>query len=147
MYATKEIIADKFWIVESRNGKVGTIRKVSAGYEFFNQSTNTTSIIDSLDDFKTAEVTTDTGATKTCNGFPTSSASVVSVEHDTLPVFKKTATANTLFAAGYYIIKFKDWLPSFTPKLSTLESNEFQGPFLTEWDMNLNLKRAKRGEK
>lgn len=143
-YSTKEIVADKFWIVENRYGKVGTVRKLDDGYEFFDQVTGNKQLLESLDQFTPSE-RTDNVANKTCNGFPTTSPTVFVVEHETLPVFKKSETANTLFAAGYYIIKFKEWLPSFTPKLSTLEGYEFQGPYLTEWEMNIELKRAKKG--
>lgn len=143
-YSTKEIVADKFWIVENRYGKVGTVRKLDDGYEFFDQVTGNKQLLASLEQFTPSE-RTDSVANKTCNGFPTTSPTVFVVEHETLPVFKKSESANTLFAAGYYIIKFKEWLPSFTPKLSTLEGYEFQGPYLTEWEMNIELKRAKKG--
>ena len=36
----KEIIKDKYWIVEGQYGKVGTLRKVDEGYEFFDQNNN-----------------------------------------------------------------------------------------------------------
>ena len=32
----KEVIKDKFWIVENTYGKVGTIRNTNDGYEFYN---------------------------------------------------------------------------------------------------------------
>lgn len=146
MYTTKEIVADKFWIVESRHGKVGTVRKLDVGYEFFDQVSGNKQLLDTLDDFAPSEQTEQSSTTQLCNGFPTTSITVYPADHATLPVFKKSETANTLFAAGYYIIKFKDWLPSFTPKLSTLQGYPYQGPFLTEWDMNVNLKRAKKGD-
>jgi hypothetical protein len=146
MYTTKEIVAGKFWIVESRHGKVGTVRKLDTGYEFFDQVSGNTQLLDTLDGFTPTAYTEQSNTTKTCNGFPTTSTTVFPMKHDTLPVFKKSESANTVFAAGYYIIKFKDWLPSFTPKLSTLEGYAYQGPYLTEWDMNINLKRAKKGD-
>ena len=32
----KEVIKNKFWIVESAYGKVGTIRSTEKGFEFYN---------------------------------------------------------------------------------------------------------------
>jgi len=142
MYNTVELIEDKFWIVESRQGKVGTIRKVATGYEFFNQIDKTTTNINNLDDFGSIEKQeTDL---KTCNGYPTNSSIVIVGEHNSLPVFYKKPSKKQPHAAGYYIIKFKKWLPSFCPRLSTLESYEYKGPFLTEWDMNLKLRKVKK---
>ena len=142
MYNTIELIEDKFWIVESRIGKVGTIRKVSTGYEFFNQLDKTTTNIDNLNDFGSIEKQeTDL---KTCQGYPTNSCIVYNGEHEKLPIFYKKPSMKQPHAAGYYIIKFKKWLPSFCPRLSTLQNYEYNGPFLTEWDMNLQLKRTKK---
>ena len=142
MYNTIELIEDKFWIVESRIGKVGTIRKVSTGYEFSNQLDKTTTNIDNLNDFGSIEKQeTDL---KTCQGYPTNSSIVYNGEHEKLPIFYKKPSMKQPHAAGYYIIKFKKWLPSFCPRLSTLQNYEYNGPFLTEWDMNLQLKRTKK---
>ena len=145
MYTTRELISEKFWIVDSKHGKVGTIRKTGDSYEFFDQTNNTTKMLESLDDFskvdRVAEMDT---VSKSCNGFPTNSSIVIVGEHETLPVFYKKKTSRTLHGAGYYIIKFEKWLPSFCPKLNTLEKYTYQGPFLTKWDMNLTLKKAKK---
>lgn len=147
MYNIKEIIKDKFWIVESNHGKIGTIRKVDDKYDFFNQINHTTETLDNLSDFQERAQGTDikTG-TQSCSGYPTNSTVVYCIENETLPLFKKSKTANTVFAAGYYVIKFKDWLPSFCPKHATIAEREFLGPFFTEWEMNIEMKRAKKAE-
>ena len=37
-----------------------------------------------------------------------------------------------MYAAGYYLVHFpKGWVRGFCPKLSTLEGNEYKGPFKT----------------
>ena len=48
----KEIIKEKYWIVEGQYGKVGTLRKVDTGYEFFDQNANTKEVLDSIESFK-----------------------------------------------------------------------------------------------
>ena len=146
-FRIKEIITDKFWIVESNQGKIGTIRRLDKNYQFFNQINMTSNVIESLEDFEETvdKPASDTSA-KNCKGYPTNSTTVISVTDPKLPLFKKSQSANTLFAAGYYVIKFKDWLPSFCPKHKTLEDREYLGPFFTEWEMNIEMKRVKKAE-
>jgi hypothetical protein len=146
-FKIKELVNDKFWIVESNAGKVGTIRRVDAGYEFFDQRNNATQLLSNIDNFTQLEHVTESDiAYKTIDSYPTNSSIAIHVQHETLPVFRKKETSKSVYAAGYYIIKFKYWLPSFCPKLDTLEKYEYRGPFLTEWDMNLSLRKAKKDD-
>lgn len=58
-----------------------------------------------------------------------------------IPVFTKTEKSRTLHAAGYYIISFDTgWVQSFCPKVSTLDSNEFKGPFRDKLEMREQLR-------
>ena len=36
------------------------------------------------------------------------------------------------------------WQHAFCPKLETVEKYETRGPYFTEWDMNINLKKARK---
>ena len=54
MYTIKEIITDKFWIVESAQENVGTIRRVDDHYMFFNRITMQSKILTSLHQFQDA---------------------------------------------------------------------------------------------
>lgn len=146
-YRIKEIITDKFWIVKGDQGQIGTIRRLEEKYQFFNQLNMTARLIDSLDEFEeTVHEPAVKTSNKTCNGYPTNSPVVIPVKDPEFQLFKKSESAKTLFAAGYYVIKFKDWLPSFCPKFDTIRYREFLGPFFTEWEMNIELKRAKKAE-
>ena len=144
----KEVIKGKFWIVENTYGKVGTIRSTDAGYEFYNQVEESTVMLDNIDAFKSAggsAVKADTES-QTYQGLPTNSPEIHPVEHETLPLFKKKENSNTTYVAGYYIVKFSGmgWQHSFCPKFETFDKYETQGPFLSEWDMNLSLKKARK---
>ena len=148
MLKANEVIAGKYWIVNSGDGrKVGTLRAVDVGYEFFDSRTNSTSTFDSMDEFKVLE----RGAVKEDNaliqGYPTGVSDPVAVDHDRLPAFTKTKTAKQVFVAGYYIVKFEGmgWQWAFAPRLATVDKYDYRGPFLTEWEMNLELKKYKRG--
>ena len=148
MLKANEVIAGKYWIVNSGDGrKVGTLRAIDAGYEFFDSRTNTTSTYDSMDEFNVLE----RGEVKEDNaliqGYPTGVSEPVAVVHDRLPAFTKTKTAKQVFVAGYYIVKFDGmgWQWAFAPRLATVDKYQYRGPFLTEWEMNLELKKYKRG--
>lgn len=152
MYTANEVIKDKYWIVNTKHGKVGTLRRVNDSmYEFFNQKSNTLEMLTDVDELFTLQTkdTSDNKAesyvTRFSEKFPCSFSNPIEYEHDgNLPLYKKTATGKSIFAAGYYIIKFKKWLPSYCPKLDTLTKYEYSGPYPTEWEMNLDLKRHKR---
>lgn len=144
----KEVIKNKFWIVENTYGKVGTIRSVDNGYEFYNQIEESTTMLDNIDAFKSAggSAVSANAESQMYKGLPTNSPEIHPVEHETLPLFKKKANSNTTYVAGYYIVKFSGmgWQHSFCPKLETFDKYETQGPFLSEWDMNLSLKKARK---
>lgn len=142
----KEIIKDKFWIVESPHGKAGTLRKLDDGYEFFDQNNNTKQLLDSLKSFKQANTAPITGSVQVYKGLPTNTVELYPVEHDSMPLFKKSLNAKTTFVAGYYILKYEGmgWQHAFCPKLETVNKYETRGPYFTEWDMNINLKKAKQ---
>ena len=59
---------------------------------------------------------------------------------------RKSKNGKTIFVAGYYILKYTGmgWQHAFCPKLETLDKYENRGPYFTEWDMNLNLNKAKK---
>ena len=103
----KEIIKDKFWIVESPHGKAGTLRKLDDGYEFFDQNNNTKQLLDSLKSFKQANTAPITGSVQVYKGLPTNTVELYPVEHDSMPLFKKSLNAKTTFVAGYYILKYE----------------------------------------
>ena len=97
MLKANEVIAGKYWIVNSSDGrKVGTLRAVDAGYEFFDSRTNTTSTFDSMSDFNVLEREEVKEDNALINGYPTGVSEPVAVDHDTLPAFTKTKTAKRI---------------------------------------------------
>jgi hypothetical protein len=76
-------------------------------------------------------------------GYPVKHQPVApSEDHETLPVYKRGKVSHS---AGYYGIRFKNgWVTSFCPKLSTLEENEYVGPFRTRLEMLNSISQKKR---
>ena len=62
-----------------------------------------------------------------------------------LPLFSKKETSNVYYSAGFYCLNFpKNWMPAFCPKLSTLETYEYAGPFKDEYLMKQELSRLRK---
>jgi hypothetical protein len=81
------------------------------------------------------------------NGFPVDfdSPNEVILKGNKLPLFSKKATSEVYYSAGYYCLHFpKNWMPAYCPKLSTLESYEFGGPYKTELEMRSSLTRLRK---
>lgn len=148
MLKAREVIADKYWIVDDKSGrKVGTLRHCDSGYEFFDSRTNEKTIFDNIEDFNITEREEEKESNVLVDGYPSGVSQPTPVPHESLPVFRKTPTSKQEFVAGYYILKFEGmgWQWAFAPRLATLDKYEYRGPFLTEWEMNLELKKYKRG--
>lgn len=143
-YKAKVVIEDKFWIVESKGSKVGTLKHTDSGYIFYSNRDSSETHYSDLSDFKVEEKKTRTYINDTVYGYSanTEQAHDISLQ-DTVPVFKKTATSTQYFAAGYYGIKFPrlGWSDAFCPRLKTLDTYQFIGPFKSQTDVNMAIKR------
>jgi hypothetical protein len=138
----KVVIDDSFWIVECNGEKVGTLKHRDKIYTFYDNKKNTNEVVDP-DIFNFISSDKKTISNVTVYGYPinTDIAYDMSIL-DNVPVFKKTANSAVYFAAGYWGILFPmGWRPSFCPKLETLKSYTYIGPFKNEDDMYLAIKR------
>lgn len=76
------------------------------------------------------------------NGFPVDfdNPSEVLIKGSSLPLFSKKSTSDVYYSAGYYCLNFpKNWMPAYCPKLSTLNTYEYAGPFKSEFEMRSSL--------
>lgn len=81
------------------------------------------------------------------NGFPVDfdNPNEVIIKGNKLPLFSKKATSEVYYSAGYYCLNFpKNWMPAFCPKLTTLETYEYLGPFKTDLEMRNALTRSRK---
>jgi|TARA_B110000196_G_scaffold244658_1_gene213320 hypothetical protein len=149
----KEILKNKFWIVENNGLKFGTISltdeqyilSTSAGTRMYHTEKELTSALDKKISWTELDIT-ETVA-KEIHGYPTNSTPynpMFDVKRK-LPLFTKSDKSKSLYAAGYYIIKFdKGWVKSFCPKLITVERYTTKGPFKTEIEMRQELSLVNR---
>ncbi len=62
-----------------------------------------------------------------------------------LPLFSKKSSSEVYYSAGHYCLNFpRNWMPAFCPKLSTLESYEYAGPYKTDLEMRSNLQKLRK---
>jgi hypothetical protein len=151
----KEILKNKFWIVESGNDKIGTLSYDEDRYMLSTPSTNKffkdkKTLKKELGNTIFYENVTEVQSDFEVHGYPTNVApknAVYNVKQK-LPLFTKSKKSTSLYSAGYYIIRFdKGWVKSFCPKLITLERYNYQGPFLSELEMKHKLGLANKKAK
>ena len=147
----KEILKNKFWIVENNGLKFGTISlndeqyilSTPSGTQMYHTEKELTSALDKKISWTELDIT-ETVA-KEIHGYPTNSAPynpMFDVKQK-LPLFTKSDKSKSLYCAGYYIIQFdKGWVKSFCPKLITVERYTTKGPFKTEIEMRQELSRV-----
>lgn len=81
------------------------------------------------------------------NGYPVDfdNPNEVILKGNSLPLFSKKATSDVYYSAGHYCLHFpKNWMPAYCPKLSTLQTYEYAGPFKTEEEMRIHLTKLRR---
>ena len=147
----KEIIKDKFWIVETKGEKFGTISlnddqyilSTPKGTKFYNNEKQLSNALNSSISWSSLEITE--SLDKEVHGYPTSCIPynpIYDVKQK-LALFTKSAKSKSLYAAGYFIIRFeKGWVKIHCPKMITLERYESKGPFKSELEMRSELSKA-----
>lgn len=141
------VVESKFWIVTDLGSKVGTVRLINSGYEFFDQRTGKKEILKNIEHLDQVSKDFDISDNKLLDGYYTGVKNPIAHDvGDTLPTFRKTPGAKTIYCAGYYIVKFSGmgWQYISVPKYTTLTKYKYKGPFLTEWEMNLELRKHRR---
>jgi hypothetical protein len=152
----KVLIPEKEWLIKDGRKKIGSIAKVKKGYELLchgksipfkdlaeiKNQIGISMFEESIK--KTKKELGDPGAyfiyDYPCKTKPFEPLYNV---HKKLPLYTKRLKSKSQHCAGHYIIKFrKGWVKSFCPKLITLERYPYQGPWKTEEESRVALKKA-----
>lgn len=149
----KQVLKNKFWIVEDEGEKVATIQVVDDGSVVYVSSSERKkyasikllskdyNIVFDKEGKKSRDVKTEYDA----HGYPVSSKPwnvLYDVKHR-FPIYTKTSKSKSYFCAGYYIIRFNNgWVKSFCPKFITLNRYDYQGPYKTKLEMQEQLRLA-----
>ena len=148
----KEVLKDKFWIVEDQGVRIGTLAKNDDTFVYTNkgevQMYSTESQLKKKfgANFLVANIVNNE-ENLDVHGYPTRTVpynSMYDIQRK-LPLFTKSEKSKSVYCAGYYLIKFNvNWLKSFCPKLITVERNEYMGPYKTEFEMKAALANVNR---
>ena len=151
MINAKEIVKDKFWIVEDEGERIGTLSlsddqymlSNKEGTKFFKNAVHLQKTFNKKINWTDLEISE--SFAKEVNGYPTNCKpfnSMYDVKRR-LPLYTKSEKSKSLYCAGYYTIRFeKGWVKSFCPKLITCERYDYQGPFKTDIEMRQALSKA-----
>ena len=149
----KELLKDKFWIVEDEGVRIGTLSinedqymlSDITGTRFFKNKKQLKTTLGTNLVWNTLEQTKKSLEEKEVYNYPTKFVPfnpMYDIQRK-LPLFTKSEKSKSVYCAGYYIIKFdKGWVKSFCPKLITVERYGYRGPFKTEIEMRQELSRA-----
>ena len=148
-YIIKQI-TEKGWILQKDADRIAILSELPSGKiqvlgklekKLFDKMSDIENYIG--EEIKIEEIAEQSEELENIDGYPTKHLSIVKIDNiNGLPVYKK---GNVTFAAGYYGIKFENgWSSSFCPKLSTLESNEYIGPFNNKLEMQNSISQKKR---
>lgn len=137
----KQVVKNKYWIVEEEGNKVATIQAIDKGgfaYVHNDHREKFTSIKLLGKKYNIQFDNTKPPKQKVghecygypCVGKPYNQAWDVQRK---LPLYTKQPKSKSLFCAGYYIIKLSTgWTKEYSPKNITTSRYEFLGPFKTQ---------------
>ena len=158
-FYAKPILENRFWILESDGKKVGTIcRQEDRRYMF--SCTDGTRLFDNQQQLQgsfdgelmwgstlSIPIEEKENEDNSVYDYPSKfkAFNMVFDVKRKLPLFNKSKKSKSLYCAGYYVIQFeKGWVRSYCPKLLTLDSYPYKGPFRTSLEMKTELSNANK---
>ena len=148
MILAKSIIKDKFWILEENAKRVGMMNFKDDNYtinlkrkDFVAHDANELKRLGI--EFVVRDLTQ--GGNIEVMGYPTDQEEVFNIkEIDGYPTFTKKSQSKSAHVAGWYGLKFKNgWVCSLCPRVTTIKTNVFVGPYKTKMDLKVVLGQQK----
>ena len=156
----KVLVPNQEWLIKSGNKKIGSISKIKKGYlvlhhgqaiPFKDLAEVQTAVGIALfeESIKKTKKEINPGGPYFIYDYPCKTKPYEPLYNvqKKLPLYTKRAKSKSQHCAGHYIIKFrKGWVKSFCPKLITLERYPYQGPWKTEEESKVALRKANHNE-
>jgi len=148
MILAKSVIKDRFWILEENAKRVGMMNFKDDNYVInLNRKDYVAHDNNELKTLGIEFVKRDYthGGHLEVMGYPTDQEEVYNVkEVEGFPTFTKKAASKSTHVAGWYGIKFKNgWVCTLCPRLTTVQTNTFVGPYRTKMDLKVVLGQQK----
>ena len=144
MILAKNVIKDKFWILEENAKRVGMMNFKDDNYVINlkrkDYTARDTKELKKLGiEFVTRDFTH--GGHLEVMGYPTDQEEVYNVkEIDGFPTFTKKAASKSPHVSGWYGLKFKNgWVSVLCPRLTTVKTNIYIGPYKSKMDLKVVL--------
>lgn len=153
MITTKVVLKDKFWILQKDGASVGTMR-IEPDHVSVMLDGKSHRFLDVLEANKALEInetptaSTAAGQLQDVYGYPTDLEDVFNIkEEDGLPCYTKSKNSKVVHAAGWYgMMRNGLHAEAFCPKVNTLQSYPFIGPFRSQMDLRLAMTSWKRND-
>lgn len=153
MITNKVVLKDKFWILQKDGASVGTMRVetdhvsviLDGKSQRFNDVTEANQALGISESTASAIVV---GQLQDVYGYPTDLEEVFNVREDIgLPCYTKNKTSKVVHAAGWYgMMRNGLHAEAFCPKVNTLKSYPYIGPFRSQMDLRLAMTSWKRND-
>ncbi len=148
MILAKSVIKDKFWILEENAKRVGMMNFKDDNYVItLKRKDYVAHDNKELKNLGIEFVKRDLahGGHLEVMGYPTDQEEVFNVkEIDGFPTFTKKSTSKSTHVAGWYGLRFKNgWVCSLCPRLTTVKTNTYVGPYKTKMDLKVVLGQQK----
>lgn len=150
---TLKPVTDSSWILLADGNKLAIVVNMQGSLKLIGGNLKKSSFkdIDELSELVGSKVTIELAEDDsveelgTIGGYPVKHRQAVAEASDVLPLYKKTVSSNTMYSAGYYGIRFNHgWVTSYCPKATTLQENEYIGPFTTKLEMQNAISQKKK---
>jgi hypothetical protein len=152
----KVLIPEKEWLIKDGPKKIGSIAKIKRGYmvlqkgkvatfKDLSEIKNAVGIAFFEETIKKVKKDVIEPATYSIYDYPCKTKPYEPLYNvqKKLPLYTKRSKSKSQHCAGHYIIKFrKGWVKSFCPKLITLQRYPYQGPWKTEEESKIELRKA-----
>jgi len=153
MITTKVVLKDKFWILQKDGASVGTMRiepdhvsvtldGIAHRFVDINEASKSLEINEASTNIAVS------GQLEDVYGYPTDLEHVFNVQKDAgLPCYTKSKNSKVIHAAGWYgMMRNALHAEAFCPKINTLRSYPYIGPFRSQMDLRLAMTSWKRND-
>jgi len=136
MAEAKNIVKNKFWVLEENGHQIGTIQAVLDGVMLVKgqnrEKFSSLKILANKHNIKFTKNSNITNKENVIYGFPCDSKPYNSVYEvkSKLPLFTKDKKSKSYHCAGYYLVNIEGtWINVFCPKKIILQRHKYLGPF------------------
>lgn len=148
-------MTDASWILHSNGIRLAMVSLTDKGYKVIGQlEKKDFADLDEMSKYLKGKIVIEEFEQETepeandIDGYPIKHGSYHDVKKEPYPSYSRVQGSSNRFAAGYYGVLFNHgWVYSFCPKTTTLDENEWIGPYRTKLEMQNAITQRKNAPK